>query len=124
MTNGVHDCFDSLITKNTFISVIQKFHYLKSSICKNVSKVFLPVSTNNCILTWKLICECFNNKNNLLHSHIKVIFALPKSGKENFAQRQLMAGFSSNLCSLETLGEPIEHWQTNGRIVKRLSLLC
>lgn len=110
-----HDSFDSMIIKNQSLNEIQKFHYLKAAVSGNAANVIssLPVSNDNFILAWKLICERYENKRLLIHSHIKAIFDLPKLNKESWQNlRQLTDGVSSNLRSLKSLGEPTEHWDS------------
>ncbi|XP_072384596.1 uncharacterized protein [Diabrotica undecimpunctata] len=109
------DSFDSLIIKNSNLSEIQKFHYLKSSISGNAATVIssLPLSASNFQLAWQLICERYANKCILKFSHTKAIFNLPKICKENPQQlRQLLDSVLSNLRSLKSLGEPTDQWST------------
>lgn len=69
----------------------------------------LPLSSDNFIIAWQLICERYNNKKLLIDSHIKAIFDLPKIGNENLSQlRHLTDEIWSNLRSLNNLGKPTE----------------
>lgn len=109
-----YDSFDSIIVKNTNISAIQKFHYLKSCLSGSAEKIIssLQISASNFPIAWQLVCNRFSNKQLLIHNHIKSIFNLKPIREDSTCIRLLVDTLTSNLRSLESLGEPTEHWDS------------
>lgn len=108
-----HDTFESLIHANKQISDIQKFHYLKSAIRGEAAQVIsaLEISAGNYKIAWDLICERYANKRLLIQNHIKALFSLQQINKESSIQlRQLIDNLSKHIRSLNTLGQPTQHW--------------
>ncbi|XP_050509113.1 uncharacterized protein LOC126886285 [Diabrotica virgifera virgifera] len=110
-----HDCFDTIIVKNNDISDIQKFHYLKSSLSGTAEKIInsIKVSAANFTVAWKLLCDRYSNEPLLIHNHIKSIFNLKVVNRDSSKCLQhLIDGLTSNLRSLESLGEPVSTWDS------------
>jgi hypothetical protein len=110
-----HDTYCSLIHYNVTIDAISKFHYLKSSlegIAANVIKS-IPVSSENYIIAWDLLCERYNNKRLLINHHLKALFSLERiNSASERSIRFIIDTVMKNLRSLETLGEPTDKWDT------------
>ncbi|XP_050519054.1 uncharacterized protein LOC126893145 [Diabrotica virgifera virgifera] len=110
-----HDCFDTIIVKNNDISDIQKFNYLKSSLSGTAEKIInsIKVSAANFTVAWKLLCDRYSNEPLLIHNHIKSIFNLKVVNRDSSKCLQhLIDGLTSNLRSLESLGEPVSTWDS------------
>lgn len=110
-----HDTFQSIIVQNPEISLIQKFHYLKCSVTDAAERVIhsLPVSADNFIVAWQMLCERFANQELLIYNHTKSIFNIQKITKQSsFSIRQLIDTLQSNLRSLKSLKQPVDQWDT------------
>lgn len=109
-----HDTFDSMIVKNNNITPIQKFHYLKACLSGAAEKVIssMPLSSSNFELAWQILCDRYANTQLLIHNHIKSIFHSKPIRDNSTGIRQLVDSLTSNLRSLESLGEPIQHWDS------------
>ncbi|XP_050509064.1 uncharacterized protein LOC126886242 [Diabrotica virgifera virgifera] len=109
------DSFEAIIIQNKNISDIQKYHYLKSCVSGSAEKVIqsLTVSSSNFIVAWNLLLDRFENKELLIHNHIKSMFNI-KQIKENSSSslRYLVDTITSNLRSLQSLKEPVDKWDS------------
>lgn len=101
------DTFDSLIVRNSKISSVQKFHYLKRALQG------IQVTNGKFLIAWDLLCEQFTDKRALLHVHTKSLFSIELVRKESSkGLSQLVDHVKMHLCSLEALGEPTNSWDT------------
>lgn len=110
-----HDVYVSLIHDNVSLSNIIKFQYLKSSILGNAASVIesLELSDKNYEIAWKLVCDRFNNKHQLVHTHLKSLLDIPTNIKEcEQSLRFLVDHISKNLRALNSLGEDTDNWDT------------
>lgn len=109
------ELFQSLIHANTSLSVIQKFHYLKTSLQGQASSVIesLEISAANYDTAWALLKQRFENKRVIVNRHVTAIFYAEKIDRESGqALRHLLDNFNKHLRALETLGEPVDKWDT------------
>lgn len=107
--------FESLINQNNSIASIQKFHYLKASLCGDALKIIQAIdfTAENYSLAWSLICERFNNKRLLNQNHLKAIFEAEIIIKESAKSlRGLIDTVFKHLRILKTLGQPIKEWDS------------
>lgn len=107
------DTFESLIHNSHHISVIEKFHYLKTSVSGDALSLIqtIEVSTENYEVAWALLKDRFTNKKLLIKKHIQSLFDLPTVEKESSScLRKLVDSTTTNLRILKKLGQPIEHW--------------
>ncbi|XP_063361532.1 uncharacterized protein LOC134650505 [Cydia amplana] len=112
---GFRDTFTSLIHSNDGIDDINKFHYLRTSLEASAAVVIQSVefSSDNYALAWKLLCDRFNNKRQLLHNHVSALFNIEPIARESSSHiKRVIDQVNKNLRSLETLGEPVKEWST------------
>lgn len=108
------DTFDSLVNKNNSIPLINKYHYLRSSLENSAAVVIRSIefTADNYENAWKILCDRYNSKNILINNHLKsLLLSIDPIAKESFkALRYLIDHISKNLSSLHTLGLPTEQW--------------
>lgn len=109
------DTFDSLINKNDSISHIQKYHYLRAALEGGAAQVIrsLEFSAANYTVAWDTLLKRYNNDNLLVSNHVKSIFNIPVLQVESASElRKMLDILSKHLQSLESLGQPVKHWDT------------
>ncbi|XP_061709219.1 uncharacterized protein LOC133519245 [Cydia pomonella] len=109
------DTFDSLIHSSDNIKPIHKFHYLNSYLDGEAAQVIsnLEVSDSNYAEAWRLLCERYDNKKQLISNHLNSLFNLQAIGRESAKSlRYLVDHVSKNLRALNTLGQPTDKWDT------------
>lgn len=110
-----HDTFSSLIHNNDDIDEVNKFHYLRASLEGSAAVVIQSVdfSATNYLVAWKLLCERFDNKRLLIQNHVAALFNIDPITKESSVNlKRLIDQINKNLRALESLGEPVTHWDT------------
>ncbi|XP_052758555.1 uncharacterized protein LOC128202398 [Galleria mellonella] len=109
------DTFTSLIHNNDEIDEINKFHYLRASLEGSAAVVIQSVefSSKNYAVAWKLLCDRFDNKRLLIQNHVSSLFNIEVITKESSVTlKRLIDQVNKNLRALESLGEPVKHWDT------------
>lgn len=109
------DTFDSLINGNTAITPIQKFHYLRAALEGGAAQVIrsLEFSAANYSVAWNTLLSRYNNDSLLVSNHIKSIFNIPVLQTESaFDLRKMLDVLSKHLQSLQSLGQPVQYWDT------------
>lgn len=107
------DTFDSLVNKNNTIPLINKYHYLRSSLENSAAVVLRSIefTADNYKNAWQILCDRYNNKNILINNHLKSLLSIDPITKESFkALRYLIDHMSKNMSSLHTLGLPTKQW--------------
>ncbi|XP_047032323.1 uncharacterized protein LOC124639132 [Helicoverpa zea] len=110
-----HDTFSSLIHCNDDIDDVNKFHYLKACLEGSAAVVIQSIefSANNYSVAWKILCDRYDNKRVLINNHVAALFNLETVKKESsVALKRVIDSVNKNLRSLESLGEPTDHWDT------------
>lgn len=110
-----HDTFSSLIHSSKNLSIIEKFHYLKSTLSGNALQLIqsIEVTNENYDVAWTLLKERFTNKKLLIKKHVNALFELRSVAKENSSNlRDLLDGMTMNLRVLKHLGQPVDQWDT------------
>ncbi|CAH2096233.1 unnamed protein product [Euphydryas editha] len=110
-----HDTFTSLIHSNDDIDEINKFHYLRASLEGAAAVVIQSIefSASNYLVAWQLLCDRFDNKRLLIQNHISALFNVEPIVKESsLTLKRLIDQLNKNLRALESLGEPVKHWDT------------
>lgn len=105
----------TLIHKRTDLDLIQKFHYLRSSITGTASQVIsaLEFTDSNYLLAWELLENRFHNERLLIHNHVKSLFTMSPMNKESPKYiRSMIDNILRNLRALKSLNEPTETWDT------------
>ncbi|KAJ8985407.1 hypothetical protein NQ317_017034, partial [Molorchus minor] len=73
----------------------------------------LEVSESNYETAFKLIQERFENKKMIIHAHVKALFEMAPTRKENHqALRKLVDEYFKHVRALKNLGEPVDTWDT------------
>ncbi|XP_066585561.1 uncharacterized protein [Prorops nasuta] len=109
------DTFQALINENIALNNIQKFYYLKSSLREAAGQIIhsLEMSAENYEIAWDLLKSRYENKRLLIHHHIQALFTLTAISKESAVQlRKLLDEVNKHLRSLNTLGQPTQHWDS------------
>ncbi|CAK1593093.1 unnamed protein product [Parnassius mnemosyne] len=110
-----HDTFSSLIHSNDEIDEINKFHYLRASLEGSAAVVIqsFEFSASNYTVAWNVLCERFSNKRLLVQNHVSALFNLETITRESSVTlKRLIDLLSKNLRALESLGEPVQYWDT------------
>ncbi|CAK1597259.1 unnamed protein product [Parnassius mnemosyne] len=106
------ETFGSLINDNDKIQNIHKFHYLISYLEGEAARVIcnLEVSHQNYNEAWKLLCERFDNKRQLISNHLNSLFNFTCERESDKSLRFIIDHVTKNLRALSTLGLPTEKW--------------
>lgn len=110
-----HDTFVSLIHSNDDMDEINKFHYLRSSLEGSAAVVInsIQFSSANYSVAWNLLCERFDNKHLLIQHHVSALFQIDTLQKESSVNlKGLLDVVNKNIRALESLDEPVNHWDT------------
>lgn len=110
-----HDTYSSLIHSSQTLTVIEKFHYLKSTLSGGALQLIqsIEVTNENYDVAWTLLKERFTNKKLLIKKHVNALFELKSVSKENSTNlRDLLDGMTMNLRVLKHLGQPTDTWDT------------
>ncbi|GBP79603.1 hypothetical protein EVAR_98743_1 [Eumeta japonica] len=78
------DTYISMIYGNDSLPKIAKYQYLKGSLSGTAANVIdsLELTSKNCDIAWKLVMDRFNNKQQLVYTHLKSLFDVPAINKE------------------------------------------
>ncbi|XP_049884023.1 uncharacterized protein LOC126379357 [Pectinophora gossypiella] len=109
------DTFTSLIHSNESIDEINKFHYLRASLEGSAAVVIqsMEFSASNYNVAWKLLRERFDNKRLLVQNHVSALFNIENITKEcSITLKLLIDQLNKNIRALQSLGEPVHHWDT------------
>ncbi|XP_036344183.1 uncharacterized protein LOC118753418, partial [Rhagoletis pomonella] len=107
------DTFVSLIHNNNRIAPIHKFHYLLAYLAGDASNVVanLEVSDANYSAAWKLLCERYDNKRQLITHHLNSLLNLQQLTRESDKSLRFMVDhITKNLRALSSLGQPTDQW--------------
>jgi len=79
------ETFMSLVHNNRQITIIQKFHYLVSTVSGPAVTIVrsLPITENNYPIVWDALINRYDNKRELLDAHLDVIFQFNPLTKES-----------------------------------------
>lgn len=105
----------SMIHRRSDLDVIQKFHYLKSSLKGSALQVIssLEFTAANYTNAWELLENRYHNNRLLIHNHVKSLFNAQSVSKESPIQiRKLIDAVLRNLRALNSLDEPTDSWDT------------
>jgi len=105
---GFRDIFELVIHSSNTIPKILKFQYLKLSVSGTAREEIggLQLSEDNYDNAWKALTDRYNNKNQLIHNHIKQIYDFKSINLESSSQLLgLNDTITKNLRSLKLLGQ-------------------
>ncbi|XP_045462033.1 uncharacterized protein LOC123672092 [Harmonia axyridis] len=109
------DAFIALVQDNDNLADIQKFYYLKSSLEHEPAQLIssVQVCASNYPVAWSLLTDRYENKKLIINNYIKALFDVKPVIKENSAGlRNVYDEINKNLKALETLGQPVNHWDS------------
>ena len=109
------DSFKALIHDNPSLSDIERFYYLRSALKGEAAQVIscLETTSANYNAAWKLIQDRYHNKKLIIHNHIKALHDISPLTKESYSGlRQLLDNLNKHVRALDSLGQPVEHWDT------------
>ncbi|XP_071052969.1 uncharacterized protein [Onthophagus taurus] len=109
------ELYKSLVHDNARLNKIQKFYYLQSCLKDDALRIInsLEISEANYDVAIELLRERYANKKVLIRNHVKNIFELQPLTRESHVNlRKLIDNFLKDFRSLQTLGEPVQHWDT------------
>ncbi|XP_073952157.1 uncharacterized protein [Choristoneura fumiferana] len=109
------DTYLSIVHNNGSLNEINKFHYLRTSLEGSAAIVIksLEISAANYAVAWKLLCDRYDNKRQLIHNHLQALFHMESLTRESDkALRHLIDHVAKNLRALESLGEQVDGWDT------------
>lgn len=107
------DTLLSVINSNDRIKPIHKFHYLTSYFEGDAARIIsnIEVSEANYNDAWRLLCERYDNKRQLINHHLNALFKMDQSVREcERSLRFLVDHVTKNLRALCSLGQPTQHW--------------
>lgn len=107
------DMFDSLIHKNSYISNVEKFQYLVSSLSGVPLNIVsaLPISHDNYAVAYDLLVKRYQNKRALAAEHWRLIQNAPCAVSESAESLQkIIDTFTKNLSALDLLGFTTKNW--------------
>lgn len=117
-----NDTFRAIIHNNNTLTITQKFYYLRSCLFKillfKVGEAereldTLEASDANYEVAWDILRGRFENKNIIIHNHVKVLFELSQVSKDSCVSlRSLYDNMSQHLRALESLGQPVDSWDS------------
>ncbi|KAL0810831.1 hypothetical protein ABMA28_010141 [Loxostege sticticalis] len=105
------DTFVSLVHERK-IRDVHKFYYLNSYLDGEASRVIsnLEVTDKNYSEAWKLLCDRYDNKRQLINNHLKSLFSLESVRETEKSLRFIIDHVTKNLRALHTLGLPTDKW--------------
>ena len=109
------DTFSTLIHNDPKLQAIEKFHYLKSSVEGEASKIInkIILSTQGYTTAWNALLERYDNTRRLIDIHVRSLFNLQPIYSESASQLQaLVDDYTVHLRALESLEQPTQHWDT------------
>lgn len=112
---GFIDTFSSLIDRNTQITEIEKFYYLKSCLKGEAAQMVqsVDISSINYKIVLQMLKDRYENKKLIIHSHVKAIFDLyPVKNESHVQLRKLLDTFNKNVRALAALEQPTDTWDT------------
>ncbi|XP_077296681.1 uncharacterized protein LOC143918614 [Arctopsyche grandis] len=109
------DMFISLIHNNSDLNNISKLAYLKKSLQGSAMQVIqgLENTEENYTIAWELLVERYNHSRMIIKTKINSMFNLRAIQRENYTDlRHLIDEITINIRTLQTMGQPIKHWDS------------
>ncbi|XP_045775617.1 uncharacterized protein LOC123874364 isoform X3 [Maniola jurtina] len=109
------DTYLSLIHSNNNLGNINKFHYLRAALKGSALTVIknLEFTSKNYEVAWQLLSSRYDNERLLVNIHVNSLLNFSTMTKESGKSlRNLVDTINRNLCALNTLGQPTDHWDT------------
>lgn len=108
-----YDMHTSIIHKNTALSNVEKFHYLKTSLTGDAAVYLRNYSTTeqNYLEAWNQLIKRYNNKKYNCNTVIKTLLSQKRMSHESSsAIRHLIDTTSSCLTSLKNMAISVDNW--------------
>lgn len=107
------DTFELLINSNRDLTVIQRFHYLKSALQGEPKGLLqsLEMSAANYDVAWELLRSRYDDERSIVKSHIRALCEIPSVTKESApGLRKIGYELRTHLQSLKALKRPVDTW--------------
>lgn len=109
------DTFNSLIHRNSKLTSLDKFTYLRSSLSGSalleISNIDLTEA--NYSVAWSALENQYGNKKLIVKAHLDTILSLEPLKKESYdGLSHLISEFEKNLQMLDKIGEVTQNWST------------
>ncbi|XP_043474031.1 uncharacterized protein LOC122506102 [Leptopilina heterotoma] len=109
------DIFISLVFKNQSLSPVEKLFYLRSSLTGSAALLLkhTPLTGDNFEKAWRDLTSYYDNKRILIDSTLYSLFSLKCIQNESATElEELYTSIQQNIRLLETLGQPVQHWDS------------
>ncbi|XP_052737989.1 uncharacterized protein LOC128198158 isoform X2 [Bicyclus anynana] len=109
------DTYLSIIHNCSTIGNINKFHYLRAALKGSALTVIqsLEFTAKNYDVAWQLLSSRYDNERILVNIHVNALLNFTQIQKESGKiLRNLVDTVNRNLCALNSLGQPTDHWDT------------
>ncbi|XP_076396689.1 uncharacterized protein LOC143265914 [Megachile rotundata] len=107
------DLFQSHIIDNDSLSLVEKLHYLKTSLSGEPALLLqnISVTGDNFERAWRFITERYQNLRVLIHAQLTSLTSHPTMKKESAQElKGLVDGTTDSVQALEALKRPVKHW--------------
>lgn len=109
------DTFHAVVDKNTDLAKVEKFYYLQRCLKGEAAQTIqaIKVTNENYDVAWEVLKKRFENKRAIVDKHIQLILDIPVMKQEShFTLRNFVDTLQSNIRSLQSLGQPVNMWDT------------
>ena len=113
--NSFYDLFKASVDSHPGYSGAQKLSVLKSSLGDDASRLIsnLQITDSNYSEAMKLLQQRYDNKREIINSHIKRLYTLPVLREENAANlRKVIDCVRESVQALKVLGQPVDNWDS------------
>nr|XP_012152152.1 PREDICTED: uncharacterized protein LOC105664039 [Megachile rotundata] len=111
--SNFRDLFQSLIIDNDSLSLVEKLHYLKTSLSGEPALLLqnISVTGDNFERAWRCITERYQYLRVLIHAQLTSLTSHPTMKKESAQElKGLVDGTTDSVQALEALKRPVKHW--------------
>jgi len=109
------DLFKAIINDNPSLTAAQKMQYLKTSLKGEAACLIqsMKVTEDNYAEAWRTITARYENKREIVQSHLKKLFQQPIIHQESATKlKQLVDTTNECVRALKVLGVPVQEWDT------------
>jgi len=111
--NSFFDLYKAMVHNNEHYSLAQKFSYLRLALGGPASDIIkgIPITEVNYEVAMRKLQQRYDNKSLVIQSHIRAILDTPRVEVASANELQkLHSCVSTHIAALESLCQPIEHW--------------
>lgn len=108
--------FETTIHQDDELSSMQKHQYLIGVLQGEARKVIedYSISNENYESAWKLLKDTYDNQLAIIETHVEQLLNMPEIPRDNKVEgiKQLVWHLQTNITSIKSLNQPVEHWNT------------